>query len=87
MSNSIHFISRSQIQARADRFGDDRNQGIADLLSEKQPSKRLSVPSDIKKKGGGLRSGYAVTRLIMTLEYQSQSMLGGLRSSPKSNGF
>ncbi|NCW94184.1 MAG: SDR family oxidoreductase [Actinobacteria bacterium] len=40
-------LIESQIQVRADKFGGDRNQGIADLLSEKQPSKRLSVPSDI----------------------------------------
>jgi 3-hydroxybutyrate dehydrogenase len=40
-------LIENQIQTRAERFGGDRNQGIADLLSEKQPSKRLSAPSDI----------------------------------------
>ena len=40
-------LIESQIQARAEKFGGDRVQGIADLLSEKQPSKRLSAPSDI----------------------------------------
>ncbi len=40
-------LIESQINARADKFGGDRSQGIADLLSEKQPSKRLSIPSDI----------------------------------------
>lgn len=36
-----------QIQARADKFGGDRAKGIADLLSEKQPSKRLATAEDI----------------------------------------
>ena len=36
-----------QIQARADKFGGDRVKGIADLLSEKQPSKRLATAEDI----------------------------------------
>lgn len=36
-----------QIQARADKFGGDRTKGIADLLSEKQPSRRLATPEDI----------------------------------------
>ncbi|MFM1789278.1 MAG: hypothetical protein RLZZ12_627 [Actinomycetota bacterium] len=40
-------LIESQIQARADKFNGDRVQGIADLLSEKQPSRRLSSPSDI----------------------------------------
>ncbi|MBU3716461.1 MAG: SDR family oxidoreductase [Candidatus Nanopelagicaceae bacterium] len=40
-------LIESQIQARADKFGGNRDQGIADLLSEKQPSKRLSAPTDI----------------------------------------
>lgn len=40
-------LIESQIQARADKFNGDRVKGIADLLSEKQPSKRLSAPSDI----------------------------------------
>lgn len=35
-----------QIQARADKFGGDRTLGVADLLSEKQPSQRLSAPTD-----------------------------------------
>ena len=37
----------AQIQARADKFAGDRNRGIADLLSEKQPSRRLSNTSEI----------------------------------------
>jgi len=36
-----------QIQARADKFGGDRTKGIADLLSEKQPSKRLATAEDV----------------------------------------
>lgn len=36
-----------QIQARADKFNGDRHAGIADLLSEKQPSRRLAAPSEI----------------------------------------
>lgn len=36
-----------QIQARAAKFGGDRDMGISDLLSEKQPSKRLATPEDI----------------------------------------
>jgi 3-hydroxybutyrate dehydrogenase len=40
-------LIESQIQARADKFSGDRVKGIADLLSEKQPSRRLSSPKDI----------------------------------------
>jgi 3-hydroxybutyrate dehydrogenase len=36
-----------QIQARVDLHNGDRAAGIADLLSEKQPSRRMSTPSDI----------------------------------------
>ena len=36
-----------QIQARVDQHNGDRAAGIADLLSEKQPSQRMSTPSDI----------------------------------------
>jgi 3-hydroxybutyrate dehydrogenase len=36
-----------QIEARAAAHGGDRAAGIADLLSEKQPSQRMSRPSDI----------------------------------------
>jgi len=36
-----------QIQARVDLHKGDRAAGIADLLSEKQPSQRMSTPSDI----------------------------------------
>lgn len=36
-----------QIQARVDLHSGDRIAGIADLLSEKQPSRRMSSPSDI----------------------------------------
>lgn len=36
-----------QIQARADKYGGDREQGVADLLAEKQPSHRLSSTADI----------------------------------------
>lgn len=36
-----------QIQARVDQHNGDRAAGIADLLSEKQPSQRMSSPSDI----------------------------------------
>lgn len=40
-------LIESQIQARADRHGGDRNAGVADLLSEKQPSRRLAQPTEI----------------------------------------
>lgn len=36
-----------QIQARVDQYNGDRAAGIADLLSEKQPSQRMSTPGDI----------------------------------------
>lgn len=36
-----------QIQARVDQHNGDRAAGIADLLSEKQPSRRMSTPGDI----------------------------------------
>ncbi len=36
-----------QIEARAEALGGDRDKGIADLLSEKQPSRRMSDPSEI----------------------------------------
>jgi len=36
-----------QIEARAAQFGGDRDAGIADLLSEKQPTRRMSDPSEI----------------------------------------
>ena len=40
-------LIESQIQARADKYSGNRDKGIADLLSEKQPSRRLSNPSEI----------------------------------------
>ena len=40
-------IIQPQIEARAAEFGGDRDKGIADLLSEKQPSERTSDPSEI----------------------------------------
>jgi NAD(P)-dependent dehydrogenase (short-subunit alcohol dehydrogenase family) len=40
-------LIESQIQARADRHGGDRQAGVADLLSEKQPSRRLAQPTEI----------------------------------------
>jgi 3-hydroxybutyrate dehydrogenase len=36
-----------QIQARVDKFNGDRLAGIADLLSEKEPSRRMSSPEEI----------------------------------------
>ncbi|MEI6216856.1 MAG: 3-hydroxybutyrate dehydrogenase [Actinomycetes bacterium] len=36
-----------QIQDRVAKFNGDRAAGIADLLSEKQPSRRMSTPDDI----------------------------------------
>ncbi len=36
-----------QIEARAARHAGDRDAGIADLLSEKQPSRRMSDPAEI----------------------------------------
>ena len=36
-----------QIQAKAELHGGDRDLGIADLLSEKQPSRRMTDPSDL----------------------------------------
>ncbi|WP_269580882.1 3-hydroxybutyrate dehydrogenase [Roseibium sp. Sym1] len=40
-------LIRPQVEARAEEFGGDRDKGIASLLSEKQPSMRLSDPSEI----------------------------------------
>lgn len=40
-------IIQPQIEARAARFGGDRDKGIADLMAEKQPSRRTSDPSEI----------------------------------------
>ena len=40
-------LIESQIQERVEKFNGDRTAGIADLLSEKQPSKRMSTPEDI----------------------------------------
>lgn len=36
-----------QIQARVDKFNGDRVAGISDLLSEKEPSRRMSSPEEI----------------------------------------
>ncbi|MCT4654978.1 MAG: 3-hydroxybutyrate dehydrogenase [Cohaesibacter sp.] len=40
-------IIEPQVADRAAQFGGDRDAGIADLLKEKQPSQRLSDPSEI----------------------------------------
>lgn len=40
-------LIQPQILARAELFGGDRAAGIRDLLREKQPSQRMSVPSEI----------------------------------------
>lgn len=40
-------IIEPQVEARAAEFGGDRDKGIADLLAEKQPSRRTSDPSEI----------------------------------------
>ena len=40
-------IIEPQVAERAEAFGGDRDKGIADLLSEKQPSKRTSDPAEI----------------------------------------
>lgn len=40
-------LIQPQVQARVDKFGGDRTAGVADLLSEKQPSARMSSPQDI----------------------------------------
>lgn len=40
-------LIESQVQNRSDKFGGDRIAGIADLLSEKQPSRRMSSAQDI----------------------------------------
>jgi len=40
-------LIQPQVEARAAQFGGDRDLAIADLLSEKQPSKRMSDPSEI----------------------------------------
>ena len=40
-------IIESQVQARAAMYGGDRDKGVADLLAEKQPSRRTSDPSEI----------------------------------------
>ncbi len=36
-----------QVQARAAKYGGDRDKGVADLLAEKQPSQRTSLPEEI----------------------------------------
>lgn len=36
-----------QIQARVDKFNGDRDAGIADLLNEKEPSRRMTSPDEI----------------------------------------
>ena len=40
-------LIQPQVQARVEKFGGDHLAGIADLLSEKQPSGRMSSPLDI----------------------------------------
>lgn len=40
-------IIEPQVEARAAKFDGDRDKGIADLLAEKQPSRRTSDPSEI----------------------------------------
>lgn len=40
-------IIEPQVAARAAQFGGDRDKGIADLLAEKQPTRRTSDPSEI----------------------------------------
>jgi len=40
-------IIAPQVAERAEAFGGDRDKGVADLLNEKQPSKRLSDPAEI----------------------------------------
>ncbi|OHC71484.1 MAG: 3-hydroxybutyrate dehydrogenase [Rhodocyclales bacterium RIFCSPLOWO2_02_FULL_63_24] len=40
-------ILEPQIAARAASFGGDREAGIRDLVSEKQPSRRMSAPAEI----------------------------------------
>ena len=40
-------LIQSQIQARVDKFKGDRVAGIADLLSEKEPSRRMTSPDEI----------------------------------------
>lgn len=40
-------IIAPQVEERAARFGGDRDKGIADLLAEKQPSRRTSDPAEI----------------------------------------
>lgn len=40
-------IIEPQVQARAAQHGGDRDRGVADLLAEKQPSQRVSDPSEI----------------------------------------
>jgi 3-hydroxybutyrate dehydrogenase len=40
-------LIESQIQTKVDQHNGDRAAGIADLLSEKQPSRRMATPEDI----------------------------------------
>jgi 3-hydroxybutyrate dehydrogenase len=40
-------LIKPQIQARADARGGDWDKGVADLLAEKQPSKRLATPEQL----------------------------------------
>lgn len=40
-------LIQPQIAARAEKYGRDRDKGTADLLAEKQPSRRTSEPAEI----------------------------------------
>ncbi len=53
-------IIEPQIEARAAKFGGNRDAGIADLLKEKQPSQRTSVAGRDRRAGAlAVHSGCA----------------------------
>jgi 3-hydroxybutyrate dehydrogenase len=61
-----------QIQAKVDAHGGDRAAGIADLLSEKQPSQRMTTPEEI-----GALAVYLCSRAAHNITGAAISIDGG----------
>ena len=61
-----------QIQAKVDAHGGDRAAGIADLLSEKQPSQRMTTPEEI-----GALTVYLCSRAAHNITGAAISIDGG----------
>ena len=47
MKNGLQKGLGALLAGRAEKFGGDRQAGVRDLLSEKQPSQRMSEPKEI----------------------------------------